>query len=136
MRRPGSNTVIDTFAEASAPNERIRPKRRKSLSKPFSIRLSDAERRQLEREAGSEPLSSYMRSKLLGPSNDRQALARILAALGSSDLAASMREIAEAARAGALQDSDDLQFSLRAACLTVEKMRHDLVRALGLKVRD
>ena len=134
MRRPGPNTVIDTFAEASAPNACIRPKRRKSLSKPFSIRLSDAERRQLEREAGSQPLGSYMRSKLLG--NDKRTLARILAALGSSDLAASMREIAQAARAGALQDSDDLQLSLRAACLTIEKMRHDLVRALGLKVRD
>lgn len=103
-------------------------------TKPFSIRLTEAERSKLEREAGSEALGSYMRVKLLGP--DRKTLAQILAALGSSDLSASMRDIAQAAQNGALEDSEDLRLSLHAACLTIEQMRHDLVRGLGLKVRD
>jgi len=102
-------------------------------TKPFSIRLTEAERDRLKREADSQALGPYMRAKLLGP--DRRALAQILAALGSSDLAASMRDIAEAARNGALEDSDDLRLSLHAACLTIEQMRNDLVRGLGLKVR-
>lgn len=103
-------------------------------TKPFSIRLNEAERSRLKREAGSEALGSYMRAKLLGP--DKKALAQILAALGSSDLSGSMRDIAQAAQNGALEDSDDLRLSLHSACLTIEKMRDDLVRRLGLKVRD
>lgn len=101
-------------------------------TKPFSVRLTDSERSRLQREAGAEALGPYIRAKLLGP--DRRALAQILAVLGSSDLAASMREIAEAARNGALEDTDDLRLSLDAACLTIEHMRNDLVQALGLKV--
>ncbi|MEM1195661.1 MAG: hypothetical protein AAGH57_06120 [Pseudomonadota bacterium] len=107
---------------------------RQAQAKPFSIRLTDKERAKLQREAGSQALGAYMRAKLLG--DDKRALAQILAALGSSDLAGSMRLIAEAAQAGALEDSDDLHLSLRAACLTIEKMRADLIRSLGLKVKD
>ncbi|MEM1050895.1 MAG: hypothetical protein AAGI28_02255 [Pseudomonadota bacterium] len=128
MTKPRPSKAAKAFGSACAAP--------KSKSKPFSIRLSDPERKKLEREAGAEALGPYMRSKLLGRSNNRQAIARILAALGSSDLAASMREIAQAAQAGALEDSDDLRLSLQAACLTIEKMRADLVRGLGLKVRD
>jgi len=133
VRRPGSNKVVETFAEASAPEIRVRPARRKSGTKPFSIRLTAAERTRLEREAGDRPLGSYIRSKLI--KTDKRSLAQVLAALGSSDLAASMRDIAIAARNGALEDSDDLRLSLQAACLAIEKMRSDLVRALGLKAR-
>ncbi len=104
----------------------------RAQTKPFSIRLTEAERDRLKREAGSQRLGPFMRAKLLGP--DRRAMAQILAALGSSDLAASMREIADTARNGALEDTDDLRLSLHAACLTIEQMRNDLVRGLGLKV--
>ena len=103
-------------------------------TKPFSIRLSEHERAKLEREAGSQALGPYMRAKLLG--NDKRALAQILAALGSSDLSGSMRAIAHAAEIGALDDSDDLRLKLHAACLSIEKMRNDLVRSLGLRVKD
>ncbi len=113
----------------------------------LTIRVSDDQRATLERRAGNRPLADYIREKLdladnqtksrsYKPKADAVALAQILAALGSSDLSASMRDIAQAARYGALEDSDDLRLSLHAACLTIEQMRDDLVRGLGLKVRD
>lgn len=111
----------------------------------LTIRVSDEQRSTLERRAGNRPISDYIRRKLdiadtsestrsYKPQTDAVLAARILAALGSSDLAGSMREIAEAAQNGALEDSSDLRLSLNAACLTIEQMRNDLVRALGLKV--
>lgn len=113
----------------------------------LTIRVSDEQRALLERRAGNRPLSDYIRHKLdiadsstqvrgYKPKTDAVLLAKILAALGSSGLAASMRDIAEASRHGALEDSDDLRLSLHAACLTIERMRDDLVRGLNLKVRD
>jgi len=134
MRRPGSNKVVETFAEASAPEIRVRPATRKSGTKPFSIRLTDAERARLEREAGSRPLGAYMRSKLLAP--DKRSIAQVLAALGSSELATSMRDIAAAARNGALEETPDILLTLQAACLSIETMRSNLMRALGLRAKD
>jgi len=133
MKRPGTKIAVEAFSDACEPEIRIRPARRRTATKPFSIRLTDVERTRLEREAGDRPLGSYIRSKLI--KTDKRSLAQVLAALGSSDLAASMRDIAIAARNGALEDSDDLRLSLQAACLAIEKMRSDLVRALGLKAR-
>ncbi len=132
MRRPGSNKVVETFSEASTPQTGglVRPSRRKAKSKPFSIRLSDAERAQLEREAGSKPLAVYMRSKLL--SNDKPTMARLLATLGASDLARSMRDLANAASNGTFEESPETLNSLEAACAAIEEMRINLVRALGL----
>lgn len=131
MKPPGSNKVVETFTEATAPEIRIRPARRKVKSKPFSIRLTDSERAQLEREAGSKPLAVYMRSKLL--SNDKPTLARLLASLGSSDLSRSMRDIAAAARNGSFEETPETLLSLQAACAAIEDMRTTLLRALGLR---
>lgn len=136
MRRPGSNKVVETFCEASTPQTGclIRPARRKAKSKPFSIRLTDAERAQLEREAGSKPLAVYMRSKLL--SNDKPTLARLLASLGASDLSRSMRDIAASARNGSFEETPETLQSLESACVVIEDMRTILLRALGLRPKS
>ncbi len=136
MRRPGSNKVVETFTEATTnpTGGLVRPTRRKTKSKPFSIRLTDAERKQLEREAGSKPLAAYMRSKLL--SNDKPTIARLLASLGASDLSRSMRDIAASARSGSFEETPETLLSLEAACAAIQDMRATLVRALGLKPRD
>ncbi|WP_298307612.1 hypothetical protein [uncultured Erythrobacter sp.] len=136
MKRPGSQKVIENFKEVSSEPSGvlIRPARRKVKSKPFSIRLSDAERAQLEREAGSKPLAVYMRSKLL--SNDKPTLARLLAALGASDLARSMRDVAASARNGAFEETPEMLLTLESACAAIEDMRTTLLRALGLRPRD
>ena len=133
MRRPGSNKVVETFCEAGTLQigGLVRPARRKANSKSFSIRLTDAERKQLEREAGSKPLAVYVRSKLF--SNDKPTLARLLASLGASDLSRSMRDIAASARNGSFEETPETLLSLEAACAAIEDMRTILLRALGLR---
>lgn len=116
----------------------------RAITKRLTIRFTQSEWDALDKAAGSHALASYARAELLGkaatkrqpsrrPSADSVLLARVLAALGSSDLPKSMREIAEAARTGTLPESEDLLLNLRAACLAIEKMRFDLIEALGVK---
>ncbi|MEO1046394.1 MAG: hypothetical protein AAFX04_13205 [Pseudomonadota bacterium] len=113
----------------------------------LTIRLGEEERERLERKAGEKPLAVYIRHKLgvehsdrprpsRNPKADSVMLARILAALGSSDMAASMRQIAAAAKNGALPESSDTLLQIQAACLTIQKMRADLIKALGVKPED
>tara|TARA_A100001391_G_scaffold153410_2_gene111253 strand:- start:29052 stop:29405 length:354 start_codon:yes stop_codon:yes gene_type:complete len=113
-------------------------------AKRITIRLSEPEWNALDKAAGGRPVSTYAREKLLGnsarkrkvtrrPKQDHVLLAQILATLGRSELPKSMRELADAALSGTVPDSRDVLLSLRAACLTIEKMRHDLTEALGIK---
>lgn len=117
------------------------------MDKRLTINLTAEQHAKLVGLAGNRSLSEYSRIQLFGeegkskkrirkPRNDEVLLARILAALGSSDMPASMREIADAARNGALPESPDVLLSLQAACLTIEKMRLDLIKALGVKRED
>jgi hypothetical protein len=114
------------------------------MSKRLSIRVSEFQYAALAAKAGRKTVSQYVREQLeleaksrtqevRKPRHDEVLLARILMALGSSDMAASMRDIADAARNGALPESPDVLLSLQAACLTIQKMRVDLVQALGIK---
>jgi hypothetical protein len=113
----------------------------------LSIRISDEQYAELERKAGRKTVSQHTRELLSlevkskaktrrAPKNDEVMLARILAALGSSNMAASMREIADAARNGALLESPGILLDLQAACLTIKKIRVDLIKALGIKPVD
>ncbi len=113
-------------------------------TRPFAIRLTEDEREQLERDAGSKPLGVHIRERLLGsdaswrksyrkPKANDVMLAHILARLGASDLSSNMSDIADAARIGALPESPDVLLDIQAACLAVQKMRYDLIKALGLK---
>ena len=114
------------------------------MSKRLTIRFTDAEWDALERKARNRPLSTYAREKLLGdaaksrktqrrPKADDILLAQILATLGQSELPKSMRTIANAALDGTVVQDGDLLLNLRIACLTIEKIRHDLTAALGIK---
>ncbi|MEL6708616.1 MAG: hypothetical protein AAFP79_10055 [Pseudomonadota bacterium] len=113
-------------------------------TKPFSIRLTFEERARLERAAGNKPLGEYIRLKLLGedakarkavrrPKNDQKTLAQILAALGSSSLGPSLRELAHAAKLGALAESPETVSEINAACADISAIRSQLISALGLK---
>lgn len=113
----------------------------------LSLRISDEQYAELERKAGRKTVSQYTRELLAlevkskpktrrAPKNDEVMLARILAALGSSNMAASMRDIAAAARNGALPETSDILLDLQAACLTIQKMRVDLIKTLGIKPED
>lgn len=116
-------------------------------SKPprmVSVRVTHEERADLERRAGEQTVSAYVRAVLFDqasarrshrkrPEIDRVALARILALLGQSELSANLRIIADAARTGTLEIGAALVEELGQACADVALMRADLIRALGIK---
>ena len=110
---------------------------------PVSIRLSDSERAELTRRAGSSGLSTYIKSVVLSDrattkttkraSADIILLAKILAQLGASGLGRDMRRLSEAADSGSL-DLDDITVSrLRDACKDIQSMHMLLLQALGKK---
>ena len=110
-------------------------------SAPLSIRLSGDERRQLERLAGNQPLSAYARSVLLegkavrGDGGRSQAehmmLARLVAALGKSQIGPSLETMARAAANGSLHIDEAMAQRLRDAFNDIAAMHYCLLWALG-----
>jgi len=114
---------------------------------PFSLRLTEAERARLEREAGGAPLGAFIKAKALGDTKvrlrrtglsiqDREALARVLALLGSSRLANNLNQLAYAANIGALPFTTEVESELRETLEDVREMRALLLQALGIKQEE
>jgi len=111
---------------------------------PFSIRLTEDEKRLLLARAGRVPLGTYIRDAILSgdaqakrrrqanPVKDHEALARVLAALGQSRLSNNLNQLAKAVNIGALPVTPETETEITEACRAVAAMRVDLVRALGL----
>ena len=70
------------------------------------------------------------------PKRDDVLLGKVLAALGHSRLSSNLNQIARASNRGALPVTDELTEELRNACALIIAIRHDLIDALGVKVRD
>lgn len=116
----------------------------KPETRPFSIRLTEAEKGLLLARAGRVPLGTYIRDALLSgdvqakrrrtvnPVADHAALARVLAALGQSRLSNNLNQLAKAVNIGALPVTPETEAEIVDACRAVSAMRGDLVRALGL----
>lgn len=114
---------------------------------PFSLRLTPEERARLERAAGGQPLGTYIRGKILRDDasprrasgkptiQDRAALARVLAALGASDLSRSLADLAQAAKIGALPVTPETEEDLQEASKAVIEMKQMLMKALGFRKR-
>ena len=139
-----NNSSLNTaFGEASGHSH---PKRKRTS--PLSIRLSDEEKAQLQREAGGGSVHALAKARVLnsngkavaptrsGVKVDHAALAQVLAKLGQSRLSSNMNQIARAANAGALPVSEELCRELRQACSDIAAMRKGLIAALGLKPKD
>lgn len=114
-------------------------------SKPFALRLSDDERRELERQAGSLPLGTYIKSRLLDaekapvkrlrrPVADQAALAQILGMIGQSDVGDRLQELSDAVANGSLIIDDDTKLVIHSACAEVHAMHRLLLKALGSEV--
>ncbi|MBF9045104.1 plasmid mobilization relaxosome protein MobC, partial [Rhodobacterales bacterium HKCCE4037] len=109
--------------------------RRKKRGAPFSLRLSFEERAKLERQAGSLPLASYIKSVILDEEAptyrqrrkpveaDQKLLAEVLACLGSTRLANNLNQLAKAANSGALYCDSETKSELNRACDDVRAMR-------------
>ena len=116
-----------------------------SKSAPFSVRLTASERARLEECAGSLPLGTYIRGRLLAdraearrhrlraPLKDQEALARALGIIGQSGLSENLKQIASAAKIGALPISPETEQDILRACADIQVMRIALLRALGLR---
>lgn len=111
---------------------------------PFSVRLTEAERRRLEAAASGVPLGSYIRARLLDapavvnrgrgrfPVKDHQILGQLLGELGRSRLASNLNQLARAANSGSLPVTPETQAALNEACEDVRWMRQALMQAMGL----
>ena len=110
---------------------------------PFSLRLTLEERARLEAEAGDLPLGAYIRERLLGddvaprtrrgnsPVKDKEALGRVMGALGATRLSANLNQLAKAVNTGSLPVTPETEAELQEACRKIADMRADLLRALG-----
>ena len=143
--------VFDDNAQGSTPTDQRanstagpvgdgRPKR----PAPFSLRLSDQERKLLIEMAGRKPLGTYIRQRLFGeeatprrravrPRVDDQKLAGVLSELGRSRIASNLNQLAKSANMGVLDVSPEVEKELEYACAAVVAMREALIIALGLR---
>lgn len=113
--------------------------------KPFSVRLTEAEKEDIRRRAGETPLGAYLREAALGHAlparaspqpwriKDREAIARVLGLLGSSRLASNLNQLAKAANLGSLPVTQETEADLRRACADIAAMRAALMQALGIQ---
>ena len=136
--------AANQFRLAASPvSEKARRQTRGKRVAPLSIRLSPAQRADLEARAGDLPISAYAKSLLFAttakptrlsprnPSLDHQILGQLLAWLGRSEIAAHLQELAEASRSGSLPVDDLTTEQLQTACENVQAMRDALMVGLG-----
>jgi len=115
-------------------------------AKPFSIRLTPAEKATLEARAGGEPLSVFIRKVLLddasgrrvirrqSPVRDGAALGRVLATLGQSGIGKNLNALALQANAGTLYFDENTKAHVRQACDDLRAIRLLLLDALGKQI--
>ncbi len=108
---------------------------------PFSLRLNEEERARLEAMADGESLSAFVKRQVFdsgkrvrrSPVKDRQALAQLLAIIGSSDIAYNLSVLSKASEIGNLPMPNDVARELETACESIIAMRFMLMQALGVR---
>lgn len=116
-----------------------------SKTKPFALRLTDDERAELNRRAGTMAVGTYIKSVLFVEGQSKRArvrrpidkhieLAEVLACLGSSRIGESLERLADAADSGVLQFDPDAPAAIQKACRDIVAMRLLLMKALGFHV--
>lgn len=114
-------------------------------TKPFAIRLTDDERAELDRRAGTLAIGTYIKSVLFVENRGKRAkvrrpidkhieLAEVLACLGSSRIGESLERLADAAETGVLQFDPDAPDAIKRACTDIVAMRLLLMKALGFQI--
>lgn len=139
LKRLSDGSAKPTFSKAaSSAGQGEKPKR----LPPVSIRLSLAQRQELEQRANGRPLGEYIKNCLFAESarrsghqpnvDERAALAGILRALAASAHARTVTEIDFLAKDGDLLLSLESETALQQAKTAMVATRRDLVKALGL----
>lgn len=127
----------------------LRASSRSASTKPLSIRFTKDEIAELKRQADKLSLSAYVRRQLfsdeLNPeisgnvearltSQIRQKLlARILMRLGRIDLVHDVNTLLSGVQSGLIETSPELCAALEAVHGELNTLRHDLLKALGLR---
>ena len=142
-----SSQVLTAFREAAQGSVRDTGTGGNNYPTPFSLRLTRAERQELEAQAGSMSLGAYIRSRLLDgaavprcrsrkPIKDDEALAQLLGELGRARLANNLNQLAKAANTGSLPVTPETIKAILTACKDVQLMRTCLLAALGFRRED
>ena len=139
----GSTDILSVSDSFSASVVRPQNKSKRRYTPPFSLRLTEQERKRLDEMAGNQPLGSYIRDRLLGeqaekrrkikkPKPDTAMLAMVLSELGQSRLASNINQLAKAANMGTLDITPEIEQEIEQACREIQAMRALLIAALGV----
>lgn len=120
------------------------PAPKKNALSPFSMRLTEEERKFLDEHCGSRPWASYIRERVFNgavnkrrpyvrPKIEDQVLAAALSGLGQSRLSSNLNQLAKSANIGALEVNEEIKRQLEEACTAIVDMRNALMTALGLR---
>ncbi len=116
----------------------------KNKTPPFSLRLTEEERAQLDIDAAGMSLGAYIRSRLFDaslqkrktrgkfPVKDHIALAKILSELGRSNISENLNHLAKAVKTGSLPVSPETEQKISDCCRDIKHIRFILISALGL----
>ncbi|MBL4761034.1 MAG: hypothetical protein JKY80_09385 [Mariprofundaceae bacterium] len=120
-----------------------------ALTKPISIRFTKEEIAELKRQAGKISLSEYVRRRLFmdgaitefadhiesrpTPQMRQKLLAQILMRLGKLDMVHNVNTLMNGLQYGLIETSPELCAALEAVHRELKALRHDLLKALGLR---
>lgn len=115
----------------------------KQYPAPFSLRLNEKERSELDKLANGRPLGQFIKDAIfthgMRPQSrkpaiaDQKLLAKLLGALGQSRIASNINQLAKAANSGSLPVNDEVLKSIMEAVSAIAWMRECLIRGMGLK---
>ena len=127
----------------------LRASSRSASTKPLSIRFTKDEIVELKRQADKLSLSAYVRRQLfsdelnpeisgniearLTPQMRQKLLAQILMRLGRLDLVQDVNTLLNGVQSGLIEPSPELCTALEAVHGELKALRHDLLKALGLR---
>lgn len=115
---------------------------------PFSLRLTNDERKSLKLAADGRPLAAYIRWLIFKEDmpelpkqrtrekysdKDRKLLAKLLGVLGQSRIANNINQLAKAANSGSLPVNEEVIKALEDALESVYWMRNTLIKGMGIK---
>ncbi|AEI93107.1 hypothetical protein [Roseobacter litoralis] len=136
------NRLTKTFLGSAKDEPEKKPEKKKRPA-PISVRLNETELKALRQAAAGRSMNGYIRERLFGAAfsglnektvpDDYAAMARILGALGQSDVYTSLAAISLAIENNRLPATRQTQATIDRACLQIEEMRSDLLIALGLR---
>ncbi len=120
------------------------PKQKKSYPPPFSIRLNQEERDELQKLAAGLPLGRFIKdaifNKGMRPARtrkpsiiDQKLFAQLLGAIGKSRIANNINQLTKAANSGSLPVNKEVIEGLNDAVQAIKWIRETLIKALGLK---